>query len=807
MFSSSISTQLSDISFDKEFAHLNGETYLDHTGAALYTNSQLTNIDNDLKSNLYGNPHSGGLASKKTIDTIDQIRYRVLQHFNTNPEEYSVIFTSGATDALKIVAETYRFGNAGTTGRFVYLQDNHTSVLGMREIVAARNIDTECMSFHEAFNTFYKELSQDPSLQQNEENSLFVYPAQCNFSGLKYPLTWIEKCQKGILNERSNWACLLDAATFVSTCHLDLSIFKPDFVTISFYKIFGYPTGVGALLVRNSSSHLLDKVYYGGGTVLMALSSERFHEQRPLLHERFEDGTLNFLSIISLRHGFTMLKELYTDIKYVSEHCHTLARYLHHKLLHLHHSNGNPAVVLYHDTDFEDQATQGNIVNFNILRTSGDFVGYAEVQNLANLHKIHLRTGCFCNPGACQRHLNHSTNLLRHHFKQGHVCGDDQDLVDGLPTGSVRVSFGPYSRISDADVLIKMIEDCFVVKPAVYKMPVSWLHQSKKLMKKFSNDIDEIPNLAKRVDTNLAVTNGNQTSTFSNASLSTLECRLHEINLYPIKSCGSLSVAKSWILDPRGLQYDRQWMVVTASGVALTQKTEPNLCLIKPQLNLSSKELILRADGHNQCSVKLEDDSEDIQEVTLCQSKVCGDCIAGIDCGNEASSWLSSVLNRPGIRLLQQSPKDSRTVKGARNGDSSEKALLSLSNQSQYLLVNKASIDWLSNLLPEGSDCEKESMVDRFRANFVLDGPQLEPFIEQSWKAVRIGNILFKVTGPCRRCQMICIDQKSGKKSNEPLTTLAASLKGKLQFGIYLSCHDAKGQLLINKDEIVEVYS
>ncbi|XP_039281365.1 molybdenum cofactor sulfurase 3 [Nilaparvata lugens] len=803
MFSGSVSTELNDIIFDKEYSHLNGETYLDHTGAALYTNSQITNIDNDLKRNLYGNPHSGGLASKKTVDTIDQIRYRVLQHFNTNPEEYSVIFTSGATAALKIVAETYRFGDAGKNGKFVHLQDNHTSVLGMREIIAARNIEIECISFHETFNSFNKEIAGKASTQHSQGNSLFVFPAQCNFSGLKYPLSWIEKCQKGILNERSNWACLLDAATFVSTCHLDLSIFKPDFVTMSFYKMFGYPTGLGALLVRNCSSHLLDKVYYGGGTVLMALSSEMFHVKRPLLHERFEDGTLNFLSIISLQHGFTMLKELYTDMKTIAEHCLAMARYLHHKLLHLHHSNGNPAAVLYHDTDFENQSTQGNIVNFNILRCTGDFVGYAEVQNLANLHKIHLRTGCFCNPGACQRHLNHSTNLLRHHFKQGHVCGDDQDLVDGQPTGSVRVSFGPYSRRAHADQLIKMIEDCFVVKPAIYRIPDSWIKQSEKLMKKFREGVDEVSVLTEKV----VAVNGSQTSTISDSLLPVLECRLHEINLYPIKSCGSLSVASSWILDCRGLQYDRQWMVVSASGVALTQKTEPNLCLIKPQLNLSNEELILRADGHNPCSVKLQtDDVQDVQDVSMCQSKVCGDCIAAIDCGNEVSSWLSSVLNRPGIRLIQQSPKDNRTVKQARNEDSSGKSLLSLSNQSQYLLVNKASIDWLSNLLPEGSDCKKESMVDRFRANLVVDGPQLEPFIEQTWKAVRIGNVLFKVTGPCRRCQMICIDQKSGKKTNEPLTTLAASLKGKLQFGIYLSCQDTREQLVINKDEIVEVY-
>ena len=79
---------------------------------------------------------------------------------------------------------------------------------------------------------------------------------------------------------------MLDAATFVSTNQLDLGTYKPDFVCMSFYKLFGYPTGLGALLVRNDSAHLLQKGYYGGGTVLIALSSHNAFVPRPLLHER-----------------------------------------------------------------------------------------------------------------------------------------------------------------------------------------------------------------------------------------------------------------------------------------------------------------------------------------------------------------------------------------------------------------------------------------------------------------------------------------------------------------------------------------
>lgn len=83
-----------------------------------------------------------------------------------------------------------------------------------------------------------------------------------------------------------NWYTLLDAACYASTNQLDLHQHHPDFISISFYKIFGYPTGLGALLVKRSSETLLTKTYFGGGTVLMALSAQNLMIPKPVLHEQ-----------------------------------------------------------------------------------------------------------------------------------------------------------------------------------------------------------------------------------------------------------------------------------------------------------------------------------------------------------------------------------------------------------------------------------------------------------------------------------------------------------------------------------------
>lgn len=213
--------------------------------------------------------------------------FRILRHFSTNSNEYSIIFTSGTTSSLKLIAEcfTYKNEEGAESGTFTYLLDNHTSVLGMRQYAANTEYCTQA--------DIIQALSRNSKIIQKERNanSLFVYPAESNFSGTKYPLWWIEEIQNGALNatknlNSKNWFVLLDAACLAQSDVLDLSKHKPDFVTVSFYKMFGYPTGVGALLVKNSSAWVLHKKYLGGGTVLMALSTENVMVPREVLHER-----------------------------------------------------------------------------------------------------------------------------------------------------------------------------------------------------------------------------------------------------------------------------------------------------------------------------------------------------------------------------------------------------------------------------------------------------------------------------------------------------------------------------------------
>ncbi|XP_063156386.1 molybdenum cofactor sulfurase isoform X4 [Candoia aspera] len=368
----------------KEFPRLGEITYLDHAGAALYPESLLKAFTDDLSTNVYGNPHSQNISSKLTYDTIEHVRFRILQHFNATVEDYTVIFTSGSTASFKLIAEAFPWipetlEEPGS--RFCYLTDNHTSVVGMRVITATKNVLFVPVK--------PKDILSGANVVEAKDNNcrtphLFCYPAQSNFSGTKYPLAWIEEIQCGKLcpiQVEGKWFVLLDAASYVSTSPLDLSIHQADFIPLSFYKLFGFPTGIGALLVKNEIASCLRKAYFGGGTAAAYLAEEDFYSPRQSVAERFEDGTVSFLDIIALNHGFDALEKLTGGMENIKQHTFALAHYTYRVLSTLKYANGAPLVHIYSDTDFSSSDIQGPIINFNVLNESGDIIGYSQDSN------------------------------------------------------------------------------------------------------------------------------------------------------------------------------------------------------------------------------------------------------------------------------------------------------------------------------------------------------------------------------------------------------------------------------------------
>lgn len=233
---------------ETEFSRYKDQVYLDYTASGQYQVSQIREQSDLLTDNLFNNPHSRNPSSLFTEDSIHEIRNKILAFFNTNKDEYSVVFTSGATGALKIISESFPWE---PNSEFWYSLYNHNSVLGIREIALDNKVSYRCFDEDE-INKKIEDAEKGKVRMQDSSYNLFAYPAECNFSGSKFPLEWIEKFHnRKIWGKNVTWLVILDAAAFVPTNKLDLSKYRPDFVTISFYKMFGWPTGLGALIVKN----------------------------------------------------------------------------------------------------------------------------------------------------------------------------------------------------------------------------------------------------------------------------------------------------------------------------------------------------------------------------------------------------------------------------------------------------------------------------------------------------------------------------------------------------------------------------
>jgi molybdenum cofactor sulfurtransferase len=413
-----------------------GETYLDYTGGGLYAESQLEEHFAMLRAGVFGNPHSVNPTSSAATVLVEQARAAVLRYFNAPESEYTCIFTPNATGALRLVGEAYPFG---PQDQFLATFDNHNSVNGIREFARARGARTayvplEAPDLRVADGVLEDYLDAAAPAGHN----LFAYPAQSNFSGVKHPLEWIAAARE------RGWDVLLDCAAFVPTSRLDLSSFQPDFVAISFYKMFGYPTGLGALLARRRALSRLQRPWFSGGTVLTA--NVQGDMVVPLSgHALFEDGTVNYLGIPAIEIGLRHIERVGIDT--ISRRVEGLGTWLLEALQRLRHSDGSPAVRVYGPATWD---RRGATIAFNFLHPDGCVVDERFVDAIAAARDISVRTGCFCNSGAGETAFSISKDtLIGAEFEDGMILDDYIRLV-GMPTGgAVRVSLGLATNFAD----------------------------------------------------------------------------------------------------------------------------------------------------------------------------------------------------------------------------------------------------------------------------------------------------------------------------------------------------------------------
>lgn len=759
----------------------------------------------DMTLNLFGNPHSASSSSQLSTSRIEDIRLRVLRFFNAGPADFDLVFVANATAGIKLVADALRAAPGGFD--YAYHQASHTSLVGVRE--EARN--SLCFGGDRQLEEWFAG-SRPFEGSDGDRTVLFAYPAQSNMDGRRFPSSWAKKLRD--VGGRKTYT-LLDAAALVSSSPLDLSCAAsaPDFTVLSFYKIFGFPD-LGALIVRREAEDAFDhKKYFGGGSVDMVVClKEQWHAPKSqFLHERLEDGTLPIHSIIALDAALDVHRQLFGSMVDVAAHTLFLAGRLYRGLESLRHGNGEPVCTLYSaDPRAADGGCgSGPIVAFNIRNSLGAWVSLAEVEKVATLKRFHIRTGGLCNPGGIALALGLEPWEMKQNFSSGFRCGTDNDIIAGKPTGVIRASLGAMSTISDVDSFVDFVAE-------------------------FYRDASS-PRIPKT-----APQSRDQPQLF-----------VHTISIYPIKSCGGFRIPPDvdWEVRPEGLAWDREWCLVhQGTGQALSQKRYPNMALIRPSLDFERGELCVTYAGAipsglpREILIPLSKNPSFFQHSASPRSRasrVCGEeiiaqtyasptvnnffsSVLGVSCllarfppGGQGKSMRHSkahfqkhqlplvpssnsrnALHMPGSFPVPPSPPDSDSERAV----SAPRRIL-LSNESPILAITLASVEALNRDL-SGAGKGKEVSPAVFRANIVIASSSAtsDPttaYAEDGWSAVRIsGRHDFEMLGACRRCHMVCIDQETAEKSEEPFVTLSKTRRfdGKVFFGVHM-CYKGSGGL------------
>lgn len=442
------STRKLDELREREYARLDreGHIYLDYTGGGLYAECQLRAHMTQLGAEVFGNPHSKNLTSLAMTERVERTRDYVLEYFNASPQEYMVVFTPNATGALKLVGEAYPFAPGSS---YLLTFDNHNSVNGIREFARSNGATVRYIPIVPPELRVDEEvLARALSTTTLDRHNLFAYPAQSNFTGVQHPLEWIEAAHA------HGWDVLVDAASFAPTNRLDLGRWRPDFVAISFYKIFGYPTGTGCLLVRKSAAQKLRRPWYSGGTITFSSVMANDHYLTPG-SAGFEDGTVNYLSLPAVETGLKFIESIGIDLIHTRVMC--LTGWLIEQLLALRHSNGRPVIRLYGPPD---TTMRGATVQVNFLDREGSLIDCSHVELLANEERISLRAGCHCNPGAREIALGFTQQELLPCFRDKDRLTFEQFLhvIDGRTTGALRASLGLVTTFADVYRYVRFAE-------------------------------------------------------------------------------------------------------------------------------------------------------------------------------------------------------------------------------------------------------------------------------------------------------------------------------------------------------------
>ena len=420
-----------------------GHVYLDYTAGNLVPLSLVERHLALLRDHLLGNPHSTNPASALSTTYVEQTRLSVLDFFNADPDEYVVIFTANATQALKLVGEAYPF-EAG--GEYLLTFDNHNSVNGIREFARVKGCAT----------TYVPIVLPDMRVDAAELASHLARQRPTPPVCLSGPIELLRRAASARLDSAGAGAGL-GCATRCGGVYAHQPprpwTLEARLRLAEFLQNVRVPDG----------GRLSDRPQEGVGEAASAMVRGRHHHRgvgagRQVLSRRRSHGFRGRHAELPGPAGGRVRAQVpVADRHRHDSHARALSDGVAHRAAQrLRHADGAPLARIYGP---RSDTRRGGTVTFNFYDRENRAIDHRDVEERANASGISLRTGCFCNPGGGEIALGITGAELSSCFRQAehetHLTIDDFRLcIDGKSTGAVRVSLGLASNLADVDTFI-----------------------------------------------------------------------------------------------------------------------------------------------------------------------------------------------------------------------------------------------------------------------------------------------------------------------------------------------------------------
>jgi len=254
---------------------------------------------------------------------------------------------------------------------------------------------------------------------------------------------------------------------------------------------------------------------------------------------------------------------------------------------------------------------------------------------------------------------------------------------------------------------------------------------------------------------------------------------LSEINIYPIKSLGGISLQSS-VVEEKGLKYDRRWVLVDESNTFFTQRDFPEMALIKVAVEKDGLKIQHKTKSVEQLFIPFEFEHSKTDKVVIWDDTVKGEFY-----NTQIDSWFSEII---GIKChLVKMPE---TTKRVVDESYAKNKIVSFADGYPFLIIGQSSLDDLNERM------ETPLPMNRFRTNFVFAGGKA--FEEDQWKKFKVGNVVFQAVKPCARCVITTTNQETAERLHEPLLTLSKYRKfdNKVMFGMNLVC-ESTGEIKV----------